>query len=86
MDYAEVQRYANVYTMQDFLVQQHRRALDALSAALGILGAGEGGDPTKAPPAELERFRQQVVALRSVLFVEEQMTRRASEVYKQALE
>jgi hypothetical protein len=53
--------------MQDFLVQQHRRALGALSAALDILGASEGGDPTKAPPAELERFRQQVVTLRSVL-------------------
>jgi hypothetical protein len=86
MDYAEVQKYASVYTMQDFLVQQHRRALDALSAALGILAAGDGGDPRNAPPAELERFRQQVVTLRSILFVEEQMTRRASELYKQALE
>jgi hypothetical protein len=86
MDYAEVQKYANVYIMQDFLVQQHRRALDALSAALGILATSEGGDPTKAPPAELERFRQQVVTLRSILFVEEQMTRRASEVYKTTLE
>jgi hypothetical protein len=86
MDYAEVQKYANVYTVQDFLVQQYRRALDALSAALGILAASEAGDPTKAPPAELERFRQQVVTLRSILFVEEQMTRRASDVYKKALE
>jgi hypothetical protein len=72
--------------MQDFLVQQHRRALDALSAALGIVAGSERGDPTSAPRAELERFREQVVTLRSILFVEEQMTRHASDVYKKALE
>jgi hypothetical protein len=86
MDYAEVQKYANIYGFQDFLIEQHRRAIEALSAALGILAASEGGDPTRAPPAEIERFRQQVVTLRSVLFVEEQMTQTASERFKKALE
>ena len=65
---------------------QHRQAIDALAASIGILAASEGGDPTNAPPAEVERFRQQVVALKSILFVEEQMTRTASERYKKALE
>jgi hypothetical protein len=85
MDYSEVQHYAAVYLTQDFLVQQHRKALDAASAALGILSAGEG-DPTAAPPAEIDHFRQQVITLRSIVFVEEQMTHRMSEVYKKALE
>ena len=86
MDYAEVQKYANIYDFQNFLTQQHSRAFDALSAALGILAASEDGDPTKAPPADIERFRQQIVTLRSIIFVEEQMARTASERYKKALE
>jgi hypothetical protein len=86
MDYAEVQKYSGVYIAQDFCVQQQHRAFDALSAALGILTAVEDGDPTKASPADLERFRQQVVVLRSVLFVEEQLARSLSETYKKALE
>ena len=86
MDYAEVQRYADLYSFQDFMSTQHRQAIDALAASIGILAASEGGDPTNAPPAEVERFRQQVVALKSILFVEEQMTRTASERYKKALE
>jgi hypothetical protein len=86
MDYAEVQKYAGVYSMQEFIVAQHRRAIDALALALGILAASEGGDPTKAQPAELERFRQQVIALRSVLFVEEQLARGLSETYEKTLE
>ena len=86
MNYAEVQKYASIYNFQEFLTQQYSRSLDALAAALGILAASEDGDPTKAPPAEIERFRQQVVTLRSILFVEEQMTRTASERYKKALE
>ena len=86
MGYAEVQRYADLYSFQDFMSTQHRQAIDALAASIGILAASEGGDPTNAPPAEVERFRQQVVALKSILFVEEQMTRTASERYKKALE
>jgi hypothetical protein len=82
----KVQKYAEVYAMQEFLVQQQRHAFDALSAALGILAAGEDGDPTKASPADLERFRQQLITLRSILFMEEQMSRTTSERYKKVLE
>ena len=86
MEYAEVQKYAALYNSQDFLSSQHRRALDVLTSALGILADSEGGDPTKATPAELERFRQQVVTLKSVLFAEEQMARTTSQRYATALE
>jgi len=86
MDYAEVQKYASIYTFQDFLAQQHRQALNALAGALGILMSSEGGDPKKAAPADVGQFRQQLVALKSILFVEEQMTHDASERYKKALE
>jgi len=86
LDYAKVQRYASVYTLQDLLTEQHRRALDALSEALGIVAASEGGDPTNASPAEIERFREQIVRLRSIMYVEEQMARRARDVSMGVLE
>jgi hypothetical protein len=86
MDYAEVQKYAELYAFQDFLTAQHRRALDVLAAAIGLVTATDDGDPTKTAPADLQRFREQVIALRSILFIEEQMTHTASERYKKALE
>jgi hypothetical protein len=86
MDYAEVQKYAALYSFQEFLAAQHRRALDALSATIGILAASEDGDVTKVSPADIARFRDQVVALRSILYIEEQMATTASERYKKALE
>lgn len=86
MDYAEVQKYATLYDFQNIIAAQHRRALDTMSMALGIIADSDGGDPTNASAAELERFRQQIVALKSILFVEEQMSQTASERYRKALE
>jgi hypothetical protein len=86
MDYGEVQKYAALYSFQDFLTSQHRRAIDGLSATIGIITASEGGDPTNASAADLQRFREQVIALRSLLFVEGQMAHTASERYRKALE
>jgi Mg2+ and Co2+ transporter CorA len=86
MDYAEVQKYAALYAFQAFLTDQHRHAIDMLSTTIGILTASEDDDPRKASQADLERLRAQVVALRSLLFVEEQMTHTASDRYKKALE
>lgn len=86
MEYGEVQKYANAYSIQELLTSQHRRALEALARSIGILTASEDGDPTKAPPAELERFRQHIAELRSILVVEEQVGRQTSAVYKSALE
>jgi hypothetical protein len=84
MDYAEVQKYAALYAFQEFLAAQHRRALDTLVGAIGIITGT--GDPQEASPAEIERFREQVVSLRSILYLEGQWAHGASERYKQALE
>lgn len=86
MEYAEVKKYAALYAFQDFLTQQHRRAIDALSAAIGLITSNEDGDPTKSAPADIERFREQIISLRSILYVEEQMSQTVSERYKKALE
>jgi hypothetical protein len=53
LDYGEVQKYATLYTFQELLIQQQRRALEAMTATIGILkhpvhrgAAGHGCDRT----------------------------------------
>jgi plasmid stability protein len=84
MDYAEVQKYAHAYSVQSLLEQQDRRALELLSDALGFVAGGS--DPENAPRADLERFRQQITTLRSILFVGEQLSHTASEAYQTAID
>jgi hypothetical protein len=84
MDYAQVQKFARVYGVQDLYATQQRRAAEHLSSATAIFAAGN--DPTLASASDLERFRQHVLELRSDLAIEEQLARRLSEIYKQAVE
>lgn len=86
MDYREVQKYATLYAFQEFLIQQQRRALEAMTATIGIMTASEDSDLSKASAAEIERFRDRVVTVRSILFVEGQLARAATARYKKALE
>ncbi len=86
MDYREVQKYATLYTFQEFLIQQQRRALEAMTATIGIMTASEDSDLGKASAAEIERFREQVVTVRSILFIEAQLATAATARYKKALE
>ena len=86
MDYAEVKKYAALYAAQDFLAQQQRRAMEAMAATVGLVTASPDGDPEKLPVADLERFRNRIVALRSILFIEEELATGAAARYKNALE
>lgn len=86
MDYTEVQKYATLYAFQEFLIQEQRRALEAMASTIGIMTASGDGDPQKAPKADIERFRDQIISLRSILLIEEQMATGATARYKKALE
>ena len=83
MDYAEVQSYSRIYALQDLYTDHQRRSLERLSAALAMLS---NGDPHQAAARDLEAFRQQVMALRADLFIDEQLGRRLAEIYRTALE
>lgn len=86
MNYAEVQKYATLYAFQEFLILQQRRALEAMASTIGIMTATENGDPQQAPKADIERFRDQIISLRSILLIEEQMATAATARYQKALE
>jgi hypothetical protein len=86
MDYAEVQKYATLYSFQEFLIQEQRRALEAMASTIGTMTASEDGDPRTASKADTERLRDQLIALRSILLIEEQMANAAIARYKKAQE
>jgi hypothetical protein len=83
MDYAEVQKYSRLYSFQDLYIERQRRAIEALSLAMGPLSAS--ADPTTAPVEDIEDFRRRVVDLQSLLTLEEQFAKRLLEAYDEAL-
>ena len=48
MDYDEVKELSELYELQDLVVGSQRQLLDRLAGLSAIMGAGEGGDPTKS--------------------------------------
>jgi hypothetical protein len=81
MDYGDVQNYAKLYGQQDLYVSQQRRVLERTVSALSTLG----DDPHKAPPHDLERFRQDLMALRAELLVDKQLGESLAKAYDEAL-
>lgn len=81
MDYSDVQQYATLYGVQDLYVAQGQRLLDGMVSVLSILE----GDPHAAPPNDLERFRQGLLALRGELLIDEQIGKQLSDAYKEML-
>ncbi len=82
MDYAEVQKYAGLYELQNLFAVQQRQVLGRLASALAVLGAG---DPHAAAPRDLELFRQHVLELRASLIIERQLGQGLSEAYGKTL-
>jgi uncharacterized protein (UPF0297 family) len=83
MSYAEVQKYAAVYALQEIYQTQERRSMEHVSSATAALA---GGDPTRLPRTDIDRFRAQLLTLRADLLVEEQLGRQLSERYAKALQ
>lgn len=83
MDFADVQRYARLYAFQDLYIAQQRRALEALTQAIGILTSGQ--NPTTAPAKDIEVFRARVLDLQSILTLEEQLGRKLVADYASVL-
>lgn len=83
MDYANVQAYAKLYGHQDLYVSQQRRIMDRTVSALSQLAGG--ADPHNAPPADLERFRLELMALRGEMLADKQLGESLLKAYDEAL-
>lgn len=84
MEYADVRKYSSLYAMQALYEAQQRRSVERVAAASAILA--EGSDPNLASARDLDLFRQQVLALRADLAIQEQIGRQLSNAYRGVLE
>jgi hypothetical protein len=82
MKYAEVQKYAEVYDVQDLYVRAEAQKLQRVSQVEAIL---MGGDPNKASLQDVESFRQQILVSLADLVTEESLAKELSEAYGKLL-
>jgi hypothetical protein len=82
MDYADVQAYSRVYALQALFAEQRAKSMEQLTAALAILS---DGDPTKARPDDLARFRERLLLMKASATIEEQLGTRLIEGYGRLL-
>ena len=81
MEYADVQKYAKLYNLQALYEGEQRRVMTQVVAALSSMGE----DPHDASPADLERFRQQLLGVRGLLLVDRQLADSLLKTYKESL-
>ena len=83
MNYAEVQRYARLYSLQQLFDDRQRQTFESMSLALSIMGAAD--DPTKAAPEDLRIFRQRLMDLRAQVFITTQVAEHLVQRYDETL-
>lgn len=83
MDYGEVQKYADTYSMQELYAVTQRRVVQQLASALAIVSSG---DPTRAARADVEQFRHQVLEMRGEIYILEKLGQGLKDGYRRTLE
>ena len=83
MDYGEVQRYADLYSVQATYSDRQKGTMERLAAAATMFS--DRRDPKDASPEDLQLFRRQVLAMHSDLMLEEQLGKRLIEMYDNVL-
>jgi hypothetical protein len=83
MEYPDVQKYAKLYNVQALYEGEQRRVMAQVVGALSSIATGV--DPHEADPADLERFRQQLLAVRGALIVDKQLGESLLRAYKETL-
>jgi hypothetical protein len=69
MDYDEVKELSELYELQDLVVGSQRQLLERLAGLSAIMGAGEGGDPTRSAAQDLQVFRSRLLDARGAVGV-----------------
>jgi hypothetical protein len=83
MEYAEVQEYTRLYGVQQLFADHQRQTLQRLTTALAIVA---GGDLHSAAPRDLELLRQQMLAVRADLSVQQQLGQQLAKLYGEMVE
>jgi hypothetical protein len=84
MDYDEVQKYSELYSLQQLFDEQQRKAVDLVATGSALVASSF--DPTTAKAADLTEFRQRVMLLQSNLLVTEQLGAQLVKGYREFLQ
>jgi hypothetical protein len=84
MDFADVKAYAEIYDLQELVVDGQRQLLARITDVTGRLFAGEDGDPAKMKPQELEAFRTRVLDAIGGVKIHKMLASQLVKAYKQA--
>jgi hypothetical protein len=82
MDYKEVQKYADIYAVQEQYNRWQEQLLASVTPALAVMLQD---DPAKASPHELETLKQATLTIRSQLYIQQDIGKGLSGLYDKAL-
>ena len=83
MDYDEVQKYSELYSLQQLFDEHQRKAVDLVASGSSLLASNF--DPTGAKAPDIGEFRQRVMLLQAHLMVTEQLGAQLLKGYQQFL-
>jgi hypothetical protein len=84
MEFGDTQAYAEIYELQDFVVQGQREQVGRVAGVTARAFAGRGGDPHRMRPSELEAFRARVLDAIGAWTVHRSLVTQLAEHYKKA--
>jgi hypothetical protein len=84
MAFADVKAYAEIYDLQDLVVDSQRQQIARISDATARLYGGENEDPTLMQPAEREIFRGRVLDALGAATMHKTLATQLVKKYKEA--
>lgn len=84
MNYAQVREYSELYDLQALVAESQQRLIGQLANLSAIVFGGEGGDPYRLKPRDLEVFRLRVLDAAGAVAVHKVLARQLADAYKQA--
>lgn len=84
MDFADVKAYAEIYDVQEFVSEGQRQQITRIADVTARLFGGEGGDPYKMRPEEVEAFRVRVLDALGALTIHKSVVQSLAAAYERA--
>jgi hypothetical protein len=84
MEFGDTQVYAEIYELQDFVVERQRQQIERVASVTARLFAGKGGDPTRMRPSELEAFREKALDALGAVTAQKSLVTQLAEKYRKA--
>jgi hypothetical protein len=82
MEYDEVRTYAELYELQGLVTESQQRLIVQLANLTAIAFSGEGGDPHRSRPRDLEVFRLRVLDAAGAVSVHRTLAGQLVEAYR----